>query len=122
MKAIVPPELEMCRVHGGALGSRSDWGFNGMFELPGDMKVICSDGMGWDHVSVSFPDRCPTWDEMCMVKNLCWNDDECVVQYHPPRSEYVNCHPFCLHLWKNQRVEAPIPDPWLVGPKTDVKA
>ena len=26
--------------------------------------------------------------------------DECVVQFHPPKSEYVNLHPYCLHLWK----------------------
>lgn len=62
--------------------------------------VIFSWGGGWEHVSVSYPNRCPTWEEMCRVKNMFWNDDECVVQYHPPKSDYVNNHPYCLHLWR----------------------
>lgn len=27
-----------------------------------------------------------------------WDEEECVVQYHPPKSEYVNFRPYCLHL------------------------
>jgi hypothetical protein len=37
---------------------------NGAFRVPGGLRVIASDGEGWDHVSVSLPDRCPTWEEM----------------------------------------------------------
>lgn len=54
----------------------------------------------WEHVSVSLRHRCPTWDEMCRVKSLFWGAHECVIQYHPPRSEHVNNHQYCLHLWK----------------------
>ena len=46
-------------------------------------------------------ERCPTWKEMCYVKDIFWNRDECVIQFHPPESEYVNTHPYCLHLWKS---------------------
>ena len=62
----------------------------------------------WEHVSVSLPDRCPTWDEMCFIKDLFWNSDECVVQYHPPKSDYVNVAKNCLHLWK---YAGPMPRP-----------
>lgn len=62
--------------------------------------VVFSWGGNWEHVSVSYPNRCPTWEEMCKVKNMFWNEDECVVQYHPPKSEYVNNYPYCLHLWR----------------------
>lgn len=62
--------------------------------------VVFSWGGGWEHVSVSFANRTPTWDEMCKIKDMFWNEDECVVQYHPPKSDYVNVHPYCLHLWK----------------------
>jgi len=55
---------------------------------------------GWEHVSVSLPNRCPTWNEMCWVKELFWSDDKLVVQYHPPKSEYVNTAKYCLHLWR----------------------
>lgn len=54
----------------------------------------------WEHVSVSLADRCPTWEEMCLVKDLFWMPEECVLQFHPPRSTHINNMPFCLHLWK----------------------
>ena len=66
------------------------------------LRVIFSDGMGWDHVSVSMAKRCPTWDEMCAIKDLFFNPDETVVQFHPAQTEYVNLHPNCLHLWRDQ--------------------
>ena len=62
--------------------------------------VIWSFGEGWEHVSVSHKDRCPTWEEMCKVKDLFFNPEEVVVQFHPRQSEYVNVHPHCLHLWR----------------------
>ena len=80
-----------------------------------NVRVIASSGMGWEHVSVSRHDRCPTWDEMCQVKALFWSDDDCVIQYHPPASDYVNNHPNCLHLWRPIGVELPVPPSILVG-------
>lgn len=37
---------------------------------------------------------------MCRIKDIFWGEDECVVQFHPPKNEYINLHPYCLHLWK----------------------
>lgn len=88
------------------------------------LKVIaCADVelLGWEHVSVSLfnkPKECPTWDEMCVVKDLFWDAEECVVQFHPPRSEYVNAHPGCLHLWRRTHADMPTPPSFLVGPIT----
>lgn len=79
--------------------------------------IIASSGFGWEHVSVSRRDRCPTWDEMCLVKALFWDDDDCVIQHHPPCSEYVNNHPYCLHLWRPIDVSLPMPPSILVGVK-----
>ena len=67
--------------------------------------VIASDGGGWDHVSVHVSGRCPTWEEMCVVKELFFKDDEVVMQLHPAKKDYVNCHPFTLHLWRPQTPE-----------------
>jgi hypothetical protein len=64
---------------------------------------------GWDHVSVSRIDKTPTWEEMCFVKDLFFDADECVMQLHPPKSEYVNNHPHCLHLWRPGRTPMPMP-------------
>lgn len=77
--------------------------------------VIASWGGGWEHVSVSLARRCPTWEEMCMVKDIFWGEEECVVQFHPPRSEYVNRHPYCLHLWKKIGEEYETPPKEYVG-------
>lgn len=55
----------------------------------------------WEHVSVSLNNRCPTWREMKFVKDLFWEQDELVLQFHPPKSDYVNVHEYCLHLWRS---------------------
>lgn len=70
---------------------------------------------GWEHVSVSTTSRVPTWPEMCRVKALFWDDEDCVVQFHPPRSEYVDECRTCLHLWRYARAEFPRPPRGLVG-------
>lgn len=70
----------------------------------------------WEHVSVSLPHRCPTWDEMVFVKDLFWNEDETVIQFHPKKSEYVNNMPYCLHLWKPLK-ELELPPSLCVGLK-----
>lgn len=79
--------------------------------------VIFSTGGGWEHVSVSFNHRCPTWEEMCEIKRMFFHPDEVVVQYHPAESEYVNNHQYCLHLWRPQKQDMPMPPAWMVGVK-----
>lgn len=71
--------------------------------------VVWSWGGGWDHVSVSFWDRCPTWEEMCRVKDKFFDPEECCIEYHPARSDYVNTFQYCLHIWKPQGIEIPKP-------------
>ena len=86
------------------------------------LKIIASNGEGWEHVSVSIfshENKTPTWGNMCLVKNMFWDEEECVVQYHPPKSEYVNHHPGCLHLWRKIGFDYPTPPAILVGPKSD---
>lgn len=77
--------------------------------------VIASWECGWDHVSVSTPNRCPTWEEMCWIKGLFFEPEEAVVQYHPPASVYVNNHPYCLPLWRPHDHEIILPPTWMVG-------
>ena len=80
---------------------------NGLRNEP--LIVVWSFGGGWEHVSVSYRKRCPTWEEMCRVKEMFFNPEEVAVQYHPRSSEYVNTHPFCLHLWRKRRVDFETP-------------
>lgn len=83
--------------------------------LIGNLRCIASDGEGWEHVSVSLVDRQPTWEEMCYIKNLFWDEEDWVMQFHPAKSEYVNKHPHCLHLWRPVNQDFPKPKRELVG-------
>ena len=112
------PEYE--RITSGPMRSSSHDGNNGAFMLGvGNRKVsvIASDGMGWEHVSVSLPDRAPTWGEMCAIKAMFWDAEDVVMQLHPSESEYVNIHTHCLHLWRPIGQEIPTPPLFMVGPK-----
>lgn len=86
-----------------------------------EIRCLVSSGCGWEHVSVTIAPvnkastRCPTWEEMCFVKDMFWNKDEVVIQYHPAEKDYVSMHPYCLHLWKPIGVILPTPDPLMVG-------
>lgn len=116
---------EKQRITFGPMGSDKSYGCNGAFEirLSGTTTayVIASDGEGWEHVSVHVARNgtiaTPTWAEMCKVKNLFWDADDCVVQYHPPENEYINNHPYTLHLWRQIGAEYPLPPQILVGLK-----
>ena len=92
--------------------------YNGIYDIPLSGKkarVIATNARGWEHVSVSFDDRTPTWEEMCTIKNMFFAPYETVIQFHPAESEYVNHHEYCLHLWKPIDQAIPLPPSELVG-------
>lgn len=91
-------------------------------------QIIFSSGLGWEHLSVTIHklkdkfkhkfekvERCPTWGEMCILKDMFWAPTECCVQYHPPMSDYVSMSPWCLHIWKPVSMALPAPEEVLVG-------
>lgn len=86
-------------------------GISGILHMAGLRKCtfIMSFGGGWEHVSVCPRNRKPDWDEMCKVKDIFWSPDECVVQYHPAESNYVNLMENCLHLWRPIEEQMPVP-------------
>jgi hypothetical protein len=129
--------LDKYRLTQGDMASTPEMGMYGAFFIPftehlamqviasaADPKVPGSDG--WEHVSVvarvkksknEILSRTPTWAEMCRVKELFFKDEETVVQFHPKKTEYVNFHPHCLHLWRHVDDEFKLPPSYLVGPK-----
>jgi hypothetical protein len=121
MKTTLPEKLERGRLRAGRLGSDASFGPYGAFEIQGPcgaaLFIMATAGFdtGWEHVSVSTTRRPPNWQEMCWIKDAFWNDDECVVQYHPPKSDYINNHPHCLHLWRPVSEPMPRPPAVLVG-------
>jgi hypothetical protein len=110
------------------IGTNNGW-FVARKRFQGKMLVVralgstgCLPDYPWEHVSVSCLDPLngrrpvtPTWDVMCWVKELFWEDEETVMQLHPPKSEWVNDHETCLHLWKPLHVEIARPPAILVG-------
>jgi hypothetical protein len=108
-------------------------GNNGLFYLdsprPGwKLAVIASDGEGWEHISLQafrykgigalIQSRTPQWDEMCYAKDQFWDAEDLCIQVHPRHSEYVNCHPNVLHIWRPIGIEIPTPDQYLIGPSS----
>ena len=84
------------------------------------LRIISSDAIdpmadGWEHVSISLPNRCPNWPEMCFVKDLFWDPEETVVQLHPPKSQWISNHPYCLHLWRDTTNGHALPPSIFVG-------
>ena len=79
--------------------------YAGMISLPdsGDATVVVgTDEDGYEHVSVAPTNqrKLPSWDDMCYVKNIFWDEEEECYQIMPKKSEYVNIKKNCLHLWK----------------------
>jgi hypothetical protein len=114
----VPEEF---RITEGPLASTFLEGNNGAFmfgEKGYEYHVIASDGMNWEHCSVTIDrNRAPSWEQMCLIKDLFWDEEDVVIQIHPPKSEYVNNHEYCLHLWRSTIYEIPLPDSIMVGIK-----
>ncbi|MEG4965744.1 hypothetical protein QUB11_03705 [Microcoleus sp. B6-A1] len=74
--------------------------------------ISCSiekDGYSWVHVSLSRKKSVPTWIDLVKVKDIFLGAEALAIQILPARSEWVNVHEFCLHLYQclDQR---PIPD------------
>jgi hypothetical protein len=119
----VPEDM---RVRTGPMASDESHQYNGLFIVPFEgrrFRVIASNGGGWEHVSVSIPGekRTPTWDEMCHIKDRFWTEGDVVIQYHPTKEDYVNHHPYTLHLWRreawNGARDIETPPTWMIGPR-----
>lgn len=117
------------RVTKGPYATPFSYGNAGMFKIPHykidhyTFVAMVGDMSGWEHVSISIVSnkmevkRCPTWEEMCWLKDIFWDEDDCVMQLHPPKSEHVSTHNYCLHMWRPIGVEIPLPHGLMVGLK-----
>lgn len=62
------------------------------------------------HVSISHPERYPTWDEIRDTKYALFQDGEDAVMILPRKKggpRYVNVHPRCFHLWELPEIPGP---------------
>ncbi|WP_052763916.1 DUF7694 domain-containing protein [Microvirga massiliensis] len=104
----------------GCYGPGSTPSQQGLFRIPHvatavTLTVVASTREGWDHVSVSLPNRCPDWPEMSFIAKLFFADQP-AMQLHVPEAEHVNVHRYCLHWWSpNDGREIPRPPQGMVG-------
>jgi hypothetical protein len=97
------PDITVREMTGGYGVEEVDERRNGFFAFSRDgvvLRVVAASGAGWDHVSVSLVNRCPTWEEMEFIARLFFNDDEVAMQLHVPAADHINRHPFTLHWWR----------------------
>jgi hypothetical protein len=81
------------------------------------LRMLASTGGGWDHVSVSYANKIPSWKDMEQVKRMFFEDDEVVMQLHVRPTEHISHHPYTLHLWRPHAATIPLPPDWMVGPR-----
>lgn len=64
--------------------------------------LACVEPNGWGHVSVTLANnsRIPKWEEMCFIKDMFFDAEDLCIQMHPKKSQYVNLHDKCLHIWQ----------------------
>lgn len=118
-------QIEKFRIRQGVMASNSGDDY-GAFLLPGPsgrtLTVIASagdeaSGIYWEHVSISTPNKTPNWSEMCWIKDLFFDQEQTVMQLHPPKSRWINNHAYCLHLWRPLQENIPLPPDITVGNK-----
>lgn len=66
----------------------------------GECAIIYAKEADRWHLSISHPTRLPTYDEVKQARYDFLPDDVYMAMIFPPKSEFVNVHPFCLHLWE----------------------
>ena len=50
------------------------------------------------NVSICMHKHAPSWDDMCKLKDMFYEDEDEVWQCHQKKSKYVNLMENCLHL------------------------
>lgn len=52
------------------------------------------------HISISYADRDPSWDDLKAVRAAFFPTDADVMMVLPAAADYVNLHQHCFHLWQ----------------------
>ena len=79
---------------------RGPLGYGDLWKSSTGAKALVSIDDGRWHISVSHPDRYPTWDELAGIRDAATPSGGAFDMHFPTPAEYVNLHQTCLHLWK----------------------
>ena len=85
------------------------------------LNFMFSWACGFEHLSVSTTVKTPTWEQMCKMKDIFWNEDEVCMQLHPAKENYINNMPYCLHIWRPTNQKIPTPPNLMVGLRGNVE-
>ena len=88
---------------------------DGMGFRKGSIYVIVSiaeerQGETWLHVSMSRPNKYPTYEELKTVKKVFIGSERDAVQIFPKESNHVNIHNYCFHLFSCLNKSDVLPD------------
>jgi hypothetical protein len=86
------PELKMAQAHNELEGSLRTF-------KRGDLYIMVAWGGRW-HLSISCDERDPTWEEIRDARYALLPDKSTMALFLPPKSEYVNLHEHCYHMWE----------------------
>lgn len=78
---------------------------SGLIKLPECGTCVVCFGYnedGYEHVSVSPKKKfvLPSWNDMAVLNDIFFREEEESYQIMPKQSEYVNIKQNCLHLWR----------------------
>lgn len=85
------------------------------------LNFMFSWACGFEHLSVSTTVKTPSWEQMCKMKDIFWNEDEVCMQLHPAKEDYIDNMKYCLHIWKPINEKIPTPPNLMVGIRPDEK-
>lgn len=71
-----------------------------MFYKMGKCLIIVGHSEHGAHLSISHPDRYPTWDEIAKARYTLLPNELNMAIMLPPAEDYVAFHNNCFHLWQ----------------------
>lgn len=71
----------------------------GIFKMGRCSVIVTKDNGKW-HLSISTPTESPTYEEIKAARYKFLPDNVYMAQIFPPKSEFVNVHPYCHHLYE----------------------
>ena len=70
------------------------------YHRDGELLISVAIEGGDYHLCISCADRLPTYEELKEARYKYCPNDCYMAQIFPPKEEFVNVNPYCLHLWE----------------------
>ena len=64
-------------------------------------RSVMKNGSEWHHISLSRPDRLPSWSDVAKVKEDFLGTGGDAIHVIPKKRDHVNVHQYCLHIWES---------------------